>query len=722
MTKSTIISGLLLAVMLLTSAVFQRTLAQTPFTCSDGVSYRLQGNPSELYTVNLRTGVATLLFNAAALGNRNLQALGYNPQDNFLYASVNNTNDILKIGASGAPTLIDVPGLPAAAYEAGDVAPDGTYYLYVPSATTFRKVNLSTLAVSSITVDFGASLPDFAISPDGSVLYGVSTTGSLIRYPTAGGNQAVVSFGLAATTTAAFADKTGDLFVTTNGSSTVYEISGASFANANSGSQIAVQTTSITNTDGARCVNSSAIAAPPTFPCSPDKAFLSTSTQNLGSTCVITQGNSTLIELDLSTGATIATSGQLIRDWPGTTSDATAERTSINNMGFNPKDNYLWAYRFGTNQLIRIGSDRTVDYFAINGLSNSCTNSTTPTNNNVFYAGDINSAGVMYLLNGDAGDRLIRVDLDPASPTYLTKLSDVVLSRSPSAGTLNSVADMAFNPIDNQLYLVTAQNELVRIDPTTGTVTTVGTVTGAGSTGTNYVAAYFDNTGAIYFRQGTTSGIIYRITNVAGGNTAAINFSTVTGSTTAGDGARCANSSINPPLPVTLTEWRGQWADGQGAILSWTTTDERDNDHFQIQRSSDARSFETIGRVKGAGTITTAQNYQFVDSEAPAEVNYYRLRQVDKDGTFADSKIIALRRGVETFRLSITPNPASDQLEVKVQGTAIMGLRLRDVQGRLLRDAGVKSQMEVSQLAPGLYVIEVITESGQVLRERFIKQ
>jgi hypothetical protein len=520
-----------------------RIFAQTPFSCTDGVSYQLRGNPSALFSVNLRTGAAASLFNAVALGNRNLTGLGYNINDNFLYASISGTNDIVRIASDGTVTQINVPGLPALAYTAGDVAPDGTLYLYVASSTTIQKVNLSTLAVSSITLTTAANLQDISINAAGTRIYGISANnGDLISYAITGGDLTQTAVGITATSVSTFMDATGDLFMITDGSSSVYEVSGPSFPNANSLSRVTPSLgVGITNTDGARCVTSMATTQP-TFSCTPNQAFVSTTTKVITSNdCSFTQGQSTLLEYNLSSGSIVATSGQLIQTF-GT------ERTAINNMGYNVTDGYLWAYRHGTNQLVRIGSDRSVDFFAIPGISNNCLYPETGVDNTIFFSGDINAAGIMYLLNGQIGDRFTRVDLNPLSATYLTKLSDVVLTPiSPGAGTLSAIADIAFNPIDGNLYTVSTNNSLIRINPTSGLVTNLGAVTGIGAaSGNNYVVAYFDNSGALYVQQATITNIV-KIPNVSAGNVAgsmAGNGASFSG----GDGARCPFSPIAPLL------------------------------------------------------------------------------------------------------------------------------------------------------------------------------
>lgn len=138
----------------------------TPFNCNAELAYQIIGNPSELYSVNITTGVKTLLLNATTLGNRNLTGLGYNPLDNYLYASVTGTGDIVKIGQEGISTVLKA-GLPTiSTYIAGAISPSGIMYLYTSNTGTIQRFDLSTGTLLSPILISGASVQDIVISND----------------------------------------------------------------------------------------------------------------------------------------------------------------------------------------------------------------------------------------------------------------------------------------------------------------------------------------------------------------------------------------------------------------------------------------------------------------------------------------------------------------------------------------------------------------------------
>ena len=92
------------------------------------------------------------------------------------------------------------------------------------------------------------------------------------------------------------------------------------------------------------------------------------------------------------------------------------------------------------------------------------------------------------------------------------------------------------------------------------------------------------------------------------------------------------------PLPVELAHFSARQNDCK-VILTWITDSEINNDYFELQRSTDGRSFETIEEIKGSGSTFANQTYTYTDQ--PKSVNnYYRLKQIDFDRNFTFSNVI----------------------------------------------------------------------------------
>ena len=112
------------------------------------------------------------------------------------------------------------------------------------------------------------------------------------------------------------------------------------------------------------------------------------------------------------------------------------------------------------------------------------------------------------------------------------------------------------------------------------------------------------------------------------------------------------------PMPVEFTLFKAS-AVGESVELLWQTAWERNSDYFEVQRSSDLREFVNLTTVRSAGDSQTQNSYTFTDASALPGVNYYRLRQVDRDGTWAFSKVIMAVFRPDAPAMVAYPNPCS---------------------------------------------------------------
>jgi hypothetical protein len=113
------------------------------------------------------------------------------------------------------------------------------------------------------------------------------------------------------------------------------------------------------------------------------------------------------------------------------------------------------------------------------------------------------------------------------------------------------------------------------------------------------------------------------------------------------------------PLPVVLTSFAAT-AGASGTVrLAWATASEVNSQAFEVERSLDGVAFSKVGQVAAAGTSSTARTYGLLDAALPAGASqlYYRLRQVDQDGTAHYSPVCAVRPGTSAD-LRLYPNPA----------------------------------------------------------------
>lgn len=166
-----------------------------------------------------------------------------------------------------------------------------------------------------------------------------------------------------------------------------------------------------------------------------------------------------------------------------------------------------------------------------------------------------------------------------------------------------------------------------------------------------------------------------------------------------------------PPMPVDLVSFEGK-AMTNKVHLNWSTSWERNADRFEVERSQNALEFGSIGQVKAAGDATDKRFYGFSDEQALTGLNYYRLRQVDRDGSVRYSKIIAVTTRPEAPAIAILGNPADkERITIQLFNVEASQLRLTDMQGRsvpfrLVESVGnTVSINPVGLLTSGLYLI-----------------
>lgn len=163
---------------------------------------------------------------------------------------------------------------------------------------------------------------------------------------------------------------------------------------------------------------------------------------------------------------------------------------------------------------------------------------------------------------------------------------------------------------------------------------------------------------------------------------------------------------IDQPLPVSLGRFTAKSVE-DGVQLDWITYAEKNNLGFDVQRSENGKTFETIGFVTGNGTSVTEHQYRMTDASPWTGTRYYRLKQLDLDGAYQYSPMRAVQK--ETLiSLRVYPNPVKDLLTIDFNGNKLTGsLVIIDAVGRTVfqsqLDQAEQKVIDVSKLAPGMY-------------------
>lgn len=175
-------------------------------------------------------------------------------------------------------------------------------------------------------------------------------------------------------------------------------------------------------------------------------------------------------------------------------------------------------------------------------------------------------------------------------------------------------------------------------------------------------------------------------------------------------------SNTSQPLPVTLVAFTAQ-AQGPDGLLRWTTASELGNASFGVESSRDGTTFQALGQVAGYGTSSLAHDYQWLDrnlARYAASPVYYRLRQVDRDGTVAYSPVRSVTVPV-VAGLALFPNPT--RAAATLMGTAPgASVQVYDALGHLVLAttadaAGIATLALPAGFATGVYVVRAGTKS-----------
>lgn len=167
----------------------------------------------------------------------------------------------------------------------------------------------------------------------------------------------------------------------------------------------------------------------------------------------------------------------------------------------------------------------------------------------------------------------------------------------------------------------------------------------------------------------------------------------------------------NAPLPIELLYFEAEAAANNTVGLSWETASEINNDYFTIERAADARNWEEIAQIDGAGNSHSRLTYSTVDDRPLAGTNYYRLKQTDYNGDFVYSDIEAVNLG-EPERLKLYPNPTKQLLTVEGNPYELQELQLLNIHGQVMPlyieanpDNTNRLQLDLSQLKTGIYLL-----------------
>ena len=214
--------------------------------------------------------------------------------------------------------------------------------------------------------------------------------------------------------------------------------------------------------------------------------------------------------------------------------------------------------------------------------------------------------------------------------------------------------------------------------------------------------------------------------NFGGGNTDAVNYQRCALSNTDGDyvsydyagNPTYKNDGCTPTaiLPIVLVSFEGKALKNNTNLIKWSTASEINNEYFSIEKSNDAILFSSIGEVNGAGNSNNFIEYSFIDKNPNTTVNYYRLKQIDFNGEFSYSSIIAL----DNNRSNVKIFTSNYSLQINLDENITTGdLMIFDAIGRTVHSETITSnkRINIEKFNTGIYIVKVSTPTGNIIQK-----
>jgi hypothetical protein len=165
-------------------------------------------------------------------------------------------------------------------------------------------------------------------------------------------------------------------------------------------------------------------------------------------------------------------------------------------------------------------------------------------------------------------------------------------------------------------------------------------------------------------------------------------------------------------LPIELLSFSAKLVKDQ-VILDWTTISESNSDYFLIERSADGVSFNAIGKLDAAGNSNFRIDYSYIDDNPLSRISYYRLKEVDYDGSTSYSDIAVVEIGKQEDIL-IYPNPAVNRLYIKGEVENPEHIKIYNLLGQNLTNKTIiieqsknNFSLNIEDLAKGIYILKI---------------
>ncbi len=186
--------------------------------------------------------------------------------------------------------------------------------------------------------------------------------------------------------------------------------------------------------------------------------------------------------------------------------------------------------------------------------------------------------------------------------------------------------------------------------------------------------------------------------------------------------SQCPEGAVTPVTFLKI----GARQRGSGVAIDFSTSQELNSDHFEIEKSADGSSgWISVSSLKGMGNSSVVRSYSAYDAKPFYGINFYRVKQFDKDGKFKYSTTVNVKINASKTGVTVLANPFQNNLTVDFLSSKdeVINARLVDISGKQVAkeswtiNAGStrKDFSNVSGLQQGMYILSVSNASGEIL-------
>ena len=192
----------------------------------------------------------------------------------------------------------------------------------------------------------------------------------------------------------------------------------------------------------------------------------------------------------------------------------------------------------------------------------------------------------------------------------------------------------------------------------------------------------------------------------------------LTGATSPSQGGQIEDYSItlSVMLPVDLISFDAQLEQNKTVKVTWSTASEINSSHFEVERSVDGQRFSKIKTVNSIGNSTIDQSYKIIDDAPIKGLNYYRLKQIDVDGSFEHSEIKVVNIGGSSAVIELYPNPARNILYINGMNESNFQVNVYNQLGSLVKTINKSNnEVDINAFPNGVYYFQIVsTQINQV--------